>query len=244
MAIVDNYSKEDFNQIAKNSKNFADFQKKLGYKADSSKTREVVKRKINEYNTDISHFVTYNTGIKRTEENIFIENSTASQATLRRWYLKGNYTPYICSICGQEPIWQGKELTLILDHVNGSNHDDRLENLRWVCPNCNQQLETTGFKKMRTVEKEKNYCVDCGKEITKDSIRCISCAGKNKRIPLEEMIITREELKDLIRTTSFTQIGNKFGVSDNAVRKWCDKYHLPRLAKEIKSYSDEDWTNI
>jgi len=48
------------------------------------------------------------------------------------------------------PEWQNKPLTLILDHINGNNKDHRLENLRWVCPNCNQQLETTGFKSIRT----------------------------------------------------------------------------------------------
>ena len=44
---------------------------------------------------------------------------------------------------------QGKALTLILDHINGRNHDDRLENLRWVCPNCNQQLDTTNGRNRR-----------------------------------------------------------------------------------------------
>jgi len=65
---------------------------------------------------------------------------------LRNWYKKGNYTKYECSICGQEPFWNGKELTLILDHINGVHTDDRLENLRWVCPNCNYQLDTTNGK--------------------------------------------------------------------------------------------------
>ena len=59
----------------------------------------------------------------------------------------------------------GSLLTLILDHINGSNHDDRLENLRWVCPNCNQQLETTGYKKYRSDLKSSlmkiNYCKIC-----------------------------------------------------------------------------------
>ncbi len=40
-------------------------------------------------------------------------------------------------------------MTLILDHINGENHDDRLENLRWVCPNCNQQLPTTGGRNQK-----------------------------------------------------------------------------------------------
>lgn len=244
MAIVDNYSKEEFEQIAKNSKTIPDFLKNLGYKSDSTKTRDVLMRKIKEYNLDISHLRQRSENVKRTEENIFIENSTASQHTLRSWYIKGEYTPYICSICGQKPIWQGKELTLILDHINGHNHDDRLENLRWVCPNCNQQLDTTGFKKIRVGETKKNYCIDCGKEIDLKSIRCIACHGKSTVIPLEEMPITREELKFLIRTTPFTTIGTKYGVTDNAIRRWCDKFNLPRTKKDIQSYSNEEWDLI
>ena len=45
----------------------------------------------------------------------------------------------------------------------------------------------------------------------------------------------------MIRTLPFTQIGTKYGVTDNAIRKWCDKYELPRTKKEIVSYSDEEW---
>jgi hypothetical protein len=82
----------------------------------------------------------------RNIDNIFITNSTVDQKTLRSWYLKGNYTPYVCSVCGQEPWWNGKELSLTLDHINGQNHDNRLENLRWVCPNCDRQLDTFGSK--------------------------------------------------------------------------------------------------
>ena len=58
------------------------------------------------------------------------------------------------------------------------------------------------------------------------------------------MLISKEELKKLIRTTPFTTIGKQYGVTDNAVRKWCDKYNLPRKVKEIKSYSDEEWELI
>ena len=246
MAIVDNYSKEKFEQIAKESKTIPEFLKNLGYKSDSTKTRNVLMRKIEEYNLDISHLKQRPEFIRRTEQDIFIENSIASQHTLREWYKKGEYTSYICSICGQEPFWQGKELTLILDHINGSNHDDRLENLRWVCPNCNQQLETTGYKKMRVPQEklEKNYCIDCGKEILKESTRCIQCAGKNNSIPIEEMKVTREDLKRLIREKSFLEIGRMYNVSDNAIRKWCIKLNLPKTKSEIKSYSNEEWNLI
>lgn len=54
----------------------------------------------------------------------------------------------------------------------------------------------------------------------------------------------RETLKSLIRSTPFTRIAEQFGVSDNAIRKWCDYYNLPRRVKDIKLYSDEEWANI
>lgn len=51
-------------------------------------------------------------------------------------------------------------------------------------------------------------------------------------------------MKDLIRTTPFTQIGNQFGVTDNSIRKWCKNYNLPTTKKEIKVYTDEEWELI
>ena len=244
MALVDTYSKNELEQIISNSNNFSEVCKKLGYKSDSTKTREVIKKRIDDFNISISHFKQTDK-VDRNENNIFIENSSACQATLRKWYKKGNYTEYKCSVCGQEPIWQGKELTLILDHINGINNDDRLENLHWVCPNCNQQLETTGSKNpQRKIIAKKYYCEDCGIEISKNSKKCISCFGKSQIKPITELPVTREDLKILIRTKSFSEIGRKFNVTDNAIRKWCDKYNLPRKKSDIKKYSDDAWLKI
>ena len=55
---------------------------------------------------------------------------------------------------------------------------------------------------------------------------------------------SREVLKSQIRTMPFLQIGKLYGVSDNAIRKWCDKYGLPRKVTDIKQYSDEEWEKI
>lgn len=138
-----------------------------------------------------------------------------------------------------------KRINLILDHINGINNDDRLENLHWVCPNCNQQLETTGSKNpQRKIIAKKYYCEDCGIEISKNSKKCISCFGKSQIKPITELPVTREDLKILIRTKSFSEIGRKFNVTDNAIRKWCDKYNLPRKKSDIKKYSDDAWLKI
>ena len=243
MGYFEKYTKEEIEQILKNSTSYKDFARKIGYThSPSGDTIKMLKEKTQDYDT--SHFK-QKIPEKRSEENIFIEKSSASQKTLRDWYKKKEYSPYKCSICGQPPLWNNKELTLILDHINGINNDDRLENLRWVCPNCNQQLETTGFKNQnRKIHAKKYYCVDCGKEIFKGSVRCTACEAKRKTISLEEMPVSKEELKNLIRNMPFTVIGKKFSVTDNAIRKWCDKFNLPRRKIDISKYSDEEWSKI
>ena len=244
MSLLNKYTKEEFENIVKISNSWRDLTQKLGYNSHSGDLKLQIQKKVEEYNLDVSHFKTVaKNAIKRNEENIFIENSTANQSTVRKWYLKGNYTEYKCSICNLLPVWQGQKLTLILDHINGINNDDRLDNLRWVCPNCNIQLTTTGGRNRKNLAK-KNYCIDCGKEISVKSIRCMQCNSKTHIIPIEQMSTTREELKKLIRTIPFTKIGEMFGVSDNAIRKWCDKFGLPRKVSEIKKYSNEEWEKI
>ena len=232
--LLDNYSKEELQQIIKMSHSYHELAKNLGYKSYSGDLVNSLKTFFKDY--DCSHFRIYNPPTKRDETNVFVENSTANQSTLRRWYVKGEYTEYKCSICNQEPVWNNKPLTLILDHINGVNNDDRLENLRWVCPNCNQQLDTTGARNFKRIKHEV--------VITSASKRCISCANKykaymsNSRI---QSIISRDELKQLIREKPFTYIGEKYNLTDNAIRKWCKRYNLPSKKGQIESYSDEEW---
>lgn len=71
-----------------------------------------------------------------------------------------------CALCGQQPEWQGKKLVMVLDHINGKNKDNRLENLRLLCPNCNSQTETfSGRNVKRTIPDSSN-----GKTIASDAM--------------------------------------------------------------------------
>ena len=82
-------------------------------------------------------------------------NSGKSQATVRRHYLKWRteQNPPIPERCdnpecilfsSSPPVWNGKKLNLILDHIDGAHKNNSPKNLRLLCPNCNSQLETHG----------------------------------------------------------------------------------------------------
>lgn len=235
MSRIDLYTKAEFENIVRNSYSIREVISKLGYSTASGANSKTVKNRIQQCGLDISHFKKVK-GIKRNFDNVFIKDSTASQKVLREHYKSGNYTEYVCSICGIEPFWQGKNLTLILDHVNGVNNDDRLENLRWVCPNCNQQLETTGHTKFHTINKAKyqnniKHC-QCGKIISRNAQKCTKCAGASKK---KTLLLTKDELSELIKHKSFSEIGRDYNVTDNAVRKWCKKYNLPYRRKDINN---------
>lgn len=154
---------------------------------------------------------------------------------------------YKCTKCGWHEINPTTGLIpLEVHHKDGDYRNNKEDNLEVLCPNCHSL--TPNFKALnkegrenRTNTGRKNYCVDCGAPITAEAIRCYACERKNR---ITEKPVTREELKDLIRVISFTQIGNQFGVTDNAIRKWCKNYNLPSTKKDIKKYTNEEWELI
>ena len=100
---------------------------------------------------------------------------------------------------------------------------------------------TYPLRQVKDFSKQVHYCRDCGKEITKGAIRCHNCASAVQQ-KCERP--SREELKEMIRKTPFTKIGEKYSVSDNSIRKWCKSFGLPTKRTEIKKYSDEEWQKI
>ena len=76
--------------------------------------------------------------IKKRIQNI---EDYATRAAVRKVILKENLIEYKCGICKIDS-WNDQKLSLHLDHINGKNGDHRLENLRWLCPNCHSQTST------------------------------------------------------------------------------------------------------
>jgi hypothetical protein len=130
---------------------------------------------------------------------------------------------------------------LILDHINGIRNDNRLENLRIVCPNCAATLDTHCGRKNRVLHIPRD-CVRCGKEFMPRSVKQRHCsrecgirwdrtgvprpgARKVHRPPREQLIREVDEL-------GYLAVGRKYGVSDNAIRKWLREYERERAIAE------------
>lgn len=125
---------------------------------------------------------------------------------------------HVCAECGVTPVWRGAHLTLEVDHINGNNKDNRPENLRFVCPNCHSQFPTSKNSKLK---KPKADRCSCGKPKLRKSNACGKCAtavvGFSKRRVSRP---TTQTLMDEIQNSSYSAVGRKYGVSDNAIRKW------------------------
>ena len=149
---IDKLSKEQLEDVCKKCNNKADVLRHIGYTVVNGRNTDTLTYYIEKYNIDISHFSRRcNHKTIRNRENVFCKNSTASQRTLRKFYLREDFE-YKCDICGINS-WNNKKITLFLDHKNGINNDNRLENLHWVCPNCDSQQETFGFRGVKKINK-------------------------------------------------------------------------------------------
>jgi len=221
---------ETITNIIKSSRNKLQVLKKIGWD-----TRTVGYRKLNKYiknnNIDVSHFESkqenYNKtlglsvkNLKQPIENYLVSGSTyqSTSSLKKRLYSEALKQP-ICEECGQDEHWREKHISMILDHINGIHDDNRLENLRMLCPNCNAALPTHCGRNSKRTKKEKyaikNIKSKKEKTINK-KIQSIN-ARVNKRP-------TFEELQNDVNNMGFSGTGRKYGVSDNSIRKWI-KFH-------------------
>lgn len=184
------------------------------------RTFDTLRKHIKDQNISIQHFdiksasmkgiKQYHSKKKLQESDVFVVNSIHSIHTVKRW-AKKIIPPTQCSICEMEPSWNNKPLTLQLDHINGNNKDNRKENLRWICPNCHSQTDTY-----------------CGKKSWKKTPSQINPNWRNEpRINSRKVCRpSKAKLEKLIEENSWVSLGEMFGVSDNAVRKWARSYGL------------------
>lgn len=145
------YTQEWLEELCKSSYSYAEVLRKAG-RAQSGGSQSILKKKIKEFNIDISHFTgqrwqkSPNFQQKYSPENLFIKNSFVSNQTIRKYLLDYKLIPYICSNCGCDGNWQGSILTLQLHHIDGNNTNNELDNLTFLCPNCHAITDNYGGK--------------------------------------------------------------------------------------------------
>ena len=141
-----------FENAVKESKSLQEVVERLGYSKASGSMGKFVKQRIETKGIDISHFDT--THIRSSHpryslEDILVEKSPYSNINrLKQRILKAGLLEYKCNECGNTGEWNGKPLTLQLEHKNGIHNDHRITNLCFLCPNCHSQTDTYSGKNM------------------------------------------------------------------------------------------------
>lgn len=152
-------------------------------------------------------------------DEILIKGSKIKSSHLKTLLLKENIKENKCEICGISE-WHGKPIICQLHHKDGDNKNNILENLQILCPNCHSQTDTYCAVRKKA---EKNYCKNCGKQISKNSNYCTNCFHIQRRVverpTLQQLINDYKELHSLLK------IGKKYGVSDKSIEKWFRYYN-------------------
>ena len=151
-------SDKEFIDLVKSSLNISEVLFKLGYSTkENSWGYSQVKQRMTDLNLSGKDFrgraavIENSEARKVNKENLFRKGSRHNRCVLRRTIIRENLIPYKCAICGITE-WNEKTLSLELDHINGENNDNRLENLRFLCPNCHSQTSTYGSRNHKITE--------------------------------------------------------------------------------------------
>ena len=147
-------SDDDFRKLVQESTSYSDCLRALDLTTKGGSSLDVLKRRISELNCSTEHFGTTKTGgsfnAKYTLDEILIENSSyANISRLKTRLINEGRLEYKCAFCGNTGEWQGHALTLQLDHINGINNDHRIENLRFLCPNCHSITDIYAGKNIK-----------------------------------------------------------------------------------------------
>jgi hypothetical protein len=240
------YTEKEARAAIATSRSWAEVLRRLGYCQTGANPKMLKKRAV-EWGIPTDHFDPYaasNEALQREPlplEEILVEGSTYSRSNLKQRLYDAGLKERRCELCGQGELWRGKRMGLILDHVNGVRDDNRIGNLRIVCPNCAATLDTHCGKRNR-IRVEPRDCLRCGISFYPKSSgqRYCSryCGSRWDRTGVQRpgaRKVERPPHTQLLREVEehgYLGVGRRYGISDNAVRKWLRGYERERAIAE------------
>lgn len=241
------YTKEYLEKIVANSNSIRDVLRNIGLSLSGGNHLHI-SNLIKKFKIDRGHF--YNkkhtrvSNNKKTACEVLVKRNeivkTRTRAVALRRSLLEIGRKYKCEECLIVDEWNGKKITLQIDHVDGDFSNNLPENLRFLCPNCHSQTETYGNKikenKHNRVVGRTKKCDSCDMFVNRRTKRCVRChleyikvSGIRRKSKPDKRTVERpskEELQKMIGTMSWCAIGRKYNVSDNAIRKWATSYGI------------------
>lgn len=219
-----------FETLLKNSESISDFLRKAGFTSRGAKFH-TFKRIVKENNFDTSHFASMASLSKRHNEysekeilELYFKKLDKFVA-VKKYIIRFNLLPHKCKLCNLDDIWNNQKLVLQLDHINGDSTDNRMENLRFLCPNCHSQTSNFSGKKNTKNKVPKTFiCKQCGVNSCCNSSRsCQSCAGvRNEKIKWP----SNEELAKMVWQTSLSELSKKLLVTMNSIKHRCENRNI------------------
>lgn len=162
--------------------------------------------------------------IKNELCSIFIHTSGYVCVKLKKDKKQKN--KYVHRLVAQSFIENKNDLREV-NHIDHNKENNNSNNLEW----CTHKENMQAMFEFYGIKKAKYFCENCNIEITSKSKNCLSCS-KFKMRKVERP--SRETLEKEIKETSFLELGRKYTVSDNTIRKWCKYYELPYRKKDLK----------
>ena len=143
------YSRQQLSDAVSAASSYAGVLRLLGVK-QAGGTQAHLARRIRAEQLDTSHFTGQahlrgSTRHRPEPHEVLVllpAGSNRTKARTLRRAMVASGVAHRCAGCGLPPTWQGRPLTLVIDHVNGEWLDNRLPNLRFLCPNCHAQTAT------------------------------------------------------------------------------------------------------
>jgi len=205
--------------------------KLLGYASMMSSHYATVRKHIERLGLSTDHWYQKKppTPGRKLEEYLVENGPFIRSALLKYRLLQAGLKQYVCEECNISE-WRSKPLVLELDHMNGNSRDNRLVNLRLLCPNCHSQTPThsavpgTAPRRSPTEIMAGNLklkkCIDCNKPISDKATRCQPCNAKISRPRVTKIAWPATNiLVNMLRHDTWESVGRRLGVSSQAVKK-------------------------